>query len=84
MHAREFRPDGDLEVLRPAEEVVLEQVRHALLTRRVVPMSDLVEHPDRDQGLAVVFVQDHAQAVLQRVPLAGNERLGSGRGRRGG
>ncbi len=84
VHAREFRPDRDLEVLGRAEEVVLEQVRHALLTRRVVPTSDLVEHPDRDQGLAVVFVQDHAQPVLQRVPLAGNERVGLGRGRRDG
>ena len=71
-------------MLRHAEEVVLEQVRHALLTRRVVPMSDLVEHPDRDERLGVVFVQDHGQAVLQSIPPAGNERLGPWRGRRGG
>ena len=70
------------DVLRPLEHHVLEQVGEAGAPGRLVAPADLVPDVDGDLRHAAVLVQDHLEAVAERVLLERDLRQ-IGRGGRG-
>ena len=54
-------------MLRPFEHQVLEQVREAGVARPLVLRPDVVPEVDRDDRHVVILVQDHVEAVGERV-----------------
>ena len=54
-------------VLRPFEHQMLEQMREARVTGTLVLRSDVIPDVDRDDGTPVRFVQQHVEAIGERM-----------------
>ena len=56
---------------RSFEHQVLEQMREAGVSRLLVLGTDVVPDVDRDDRTVVIFVEEHVEAVRERVPREG-------------